>query len=124
MFFLSGLARVVRSGMLDHLSQDYIRTARAKGLSNRTVVMGHAFRNTLIPVVAFVALSFGEIMSGAVVTETIFAWPGIGRLLVVGVMGRDYPVVQSCVLILAALVTLTMILADLLNACLDPRLRR
>lgn len=122
-FHLSGLTRLVRSSMLEVLSAEYIRVARAKGLRESRVVLGHAFRNAIIPVVAFVTTSFGSMLGGAVITETVFAWPGIGRLLVVSVGTRDFTLVQSCVFILAVMVILTMWLADILYLVLDPRLR-
>jgi len=122
-FHLGALTRLVRSSMLEIISEDYIRTARAKGLRELTVIAIHAFRNAVIPVTAFVANSFAHMLSGAVVTETVFAWPGIGRFLVVSVEGRDYALVQSCVFILAILVVLTMWLADMLYLFFDPRLR-
>ena len=116
-------ARLVRSGLLEVLSQDYIRTARAKGLAPPRVVVHHALRNAAIPVVTILALDFGTLLGGAVVTETIFAWPGVGRLIVTAIQSRDYPVVQAAVFYLAMVFVLLHLLLDLLYARLDPRIR-
>src|SRR5690606_18618642 len=95
------LARYTRSAMLEVINLDYVRTARAKGLSGRFVTMRHAFRNALIPIITILGLNFGFILSGAVIVETVFAWPGIGRYLIEGINGRDFPVVQATVLLIA-----------------------
>ncbi|MCL0041437.1 ABC transporter permease, partial [Dehalococcoidia bacterium] len=117
------IARLVRSSMLEVIRLDYIRTARAKGLMERSVVYKHALRNALIPVTTVVALRLPMLFSGAVVTETIFAWPGMGRLLVTAIFERDFPVVQGTVLILALIVILANLLADIAYAYIDPRIK-
>jgi len=117
------LARMTRGTLLEVLSQDYIRTARAKGLAERVVIFKHALRNALIPVVTVVGLEFGTLLSGAVITETIFAWPGLGQLLVGSILARDYPVVQGAVLLVAITFVLINLLVDLLYATIDPRVR-
>jgi peptide/nickel transport system permease protein len=114
--------RQVRSALLDVLGQDYIRTARAKGLRERAVILRHALKNALIPVVTLVGLQIGAIIEGAIITETIFFWPGIGRLAVDSIAGRDYPVVQAIVLFSALSFMVSTLLVDLLYAWLDPRI--
>ncbi len=115
--------RLVRSGMLEVLTQDYIRTARAKGLKNRTVLIKHGLRNAAIPVVTVTGLQFGALLGGAVVTETVFAWPGLGRLAVESIQVGDFPVVQGVVLILAGFTILANLAADVGSAWIDPRIR-
>jgi peptide/nickel transport system permease protein/oligopeptide transport system permease protein len=117
------LARMTRSAMLEVLSQDYIRTARAKGLAGRVVIFKHALRNALIPVVTITGLQFGGLLEGAVITETVFAWPGIGQLLVGSILARDYPVVQGAVLLIAVAFILINLIVDLLYGAIDPRIR-
>jgi peptide/nickel transport system permease protein len=117
------IARMTRSSMLEVLRADYVRTARAKGLAERVVVNRHAFRNALIPVITVVGLQMGALLSGAVLTESVFAWPGIGRLLVEGVLARDYPVVQGAVLVVALAFVLVNLVVDVLYAVVDPRIR-
>jgi ABC-type dipeptide/oligopeptide/nickel transport system permease component len=117
------IGRLTRSGMLEVLGQDYVVTARAKGVSPLGVVGKHALSNALIPVVTVVGLQYGFLLGGAVVTETIFAWPGIGRLAMTAILQRDYPVVQGCVLLVAVLFVLINLVVDLLYAWLDPRIR-
>jgi len=117
------LARMTRSAMLEVLSQDYIRTARAKGLAGRVVIFKHALRNALIPVVTITGLQFGGLLEGAVITETVFAWPGIGQLLVGSILARDYPVVQGAVLLIAVAFILINLIVDLLYGTIDPRIR-
>lgn len=117
------IARMTRSAMLDVLGQDYIRTARAKGLPGRGVVFKHALRNALVPVITVGGLEFGSLMAGAVITETVFTWPGIGRLLVQSILARDYPVVQGAVLLIALSFIIINILVDLVYAFVDPRIR-
>jgi peptide/nickel transport system permease protein len=117
------IARMTRSSMLEVLSLDYVRTARAKGLRQSRVVLKHAFRNALVPVVTIGGLQFGQLMSGAVLTETVFAWPGIGRLLVDSIQARDYPVVQASVLLIAVTFILINIAVDLVYGFIDPRIR-
>jgi ABC-type dipeptide/oligopeptide/nickel transport system permease component len=116
------LARMVRSSLVEVLEQDYVRTARAKGLSEAVVVNVHAVRNALIPVVTVVGLQLGYLLGGAVVTETLFAWPGLGRLIVQAITARDFPVVQASVLLLAVTFVLINLLTDLLYSVLDPRI--
>jgi peptide/nickel transport system permease protein len=115
--------RLVRSGMLDVLNQDYIRTARAKGLAERKVLVKHAFKNAAIPVVTVLGMQLGLLLGGAVVTETVFAWPGLGRLAVDSIRMGDYPVVQAIVVIFAFFVVIGNLLADILAAVIDPRIR-
>jgi len=117
------LARLVRSGMLEVLQQEYVTVARAKGLGEALVVGRHALRNALIPVVTLATVQFGTLLSGAVVVETVFGRDGLGRLIVIGILEKDFPVVQGAVLVTAVIYTLTNLLADLLYLRLDPRLR-
>ena len=116
------VSRLTRSSLLEVLQQDYIRTARAKGLAEVVVINNHAIRNALIPVVTVIGLQLGYLLGGAVVTETVFAWPGIGRLIVQSILARDFPVVQAAVLILAITFVLLNLLTDLLYRVLDPRI--
>ncbi len=116
------LARITRSSMLDVLRQDYITTARSKGLIERVVVYKHAFKNALIPVVTVMGLQFGILLGGAVLTETVFSWPGIGRLMVDSILARDYPVVQGAVLLLAVFFVIINLVVDVIYAFLDPRI--
>jgi len=116
------LARLGRSSMLEVMSQDYIRTARSKGVSNFKVIYKHAFRNALIPTVTLLGLRIPWLFGGAVVTETVFAWPGIGQLLVRSIYGRDFPVVEGIVLILAFLVIITNLIVDISYLRIDPRI--
>ncbi len=118
-----GLARYTRSSMLDVLNEDYVRTARSKGLSERIVVYKHALRNALIPIITLLGLSFGSMLSGAVIVETVFGWPGLGRYLVTGISNRDFPVVQGAVLIIAVGFVLANLLTDLVYGFVDPRIR-
>ncbi len=115
--------RLVRSGMLEVLNQDYIRTARAKGLAERKVLIKHAFKNAAIPVVTVSGMQFGALLGGAVVTETVFAWPGLGRLAVDSIRMGDYPVVQAIVVIFAICIILANLTADIVAALIDPRIR-
>ncbi len=114
-------ARMTRATMLEVLQQDYIRTARAKGQSERRVIYSHALRNALLPIVTVLGLQFGTLLGGAVLTETVFAYPGVGRLLVDAITFRDYPIIQGTVLVIAVGFVLTNILVDVLYAYLDPR---
>ncbi|MEO0565510.1 MAG: ABC transporter permease, partial [Chloroflexota bacterium] len=123
LFSLSRNARLTRSAMLEVLSLDYVRTARAKGLAERGVVMSHAFRNALIPVVTILGLQFGFLLSGVVVTETVFSWPGVGRLVFNSINQRDIPVVQSAVVIFSLIFVGLNLLVDILYVRLDPRVR-
>jgi len=117
------LARMTRSSLLEVLRQDFIVTARAKGLAQRFVVYKHALKNAMIPVITVMGLQFGTLLSGAVLTETVFAWPGIGRLIVESILARDYPVVQGAVLLTALTFVLVNLVVDLLYSVLDPRIR-
>lgn len=116
------MARITRSSMLEVLRQDYITTARAKGLNERYVVYKHALKNALIPVVTVMGLQFGLLLGGAVLTETVFAWPGVGRLLVDSILRRDYPVVQGTVMLMAFLFVMINLVVDIIYAFLDPRI--
>jgi peptide/nickel transport system permease protein len=118
------LARQVRSGMLEVLRRDYVRTAYAKGLPRQTVLLGHALRNALVPVITLSAISFGYLLGGSIVVEQIFGLPGLGSLLVSAVLARDFPVIQSVTLLMAIFFVLASLIADALYAIADPRLRR
>ena len=120
---LAIIARMTRSSLLEVLRQDYVRTARAKGLAERRVVLAHALRNASIPVITVIGLNVGSLLGGAILTETIFAWPGVGRLVVDAIFARDYPVVQGTVLVIAIVFVLVNLLVDLAYAYLDPRIR-
>ncbi|OGL05599.1 MAG: hypothetical protein A3H48_04715 [Candidatus Rokubacteria bacterium RIFCSPLOWO2_02_FULL_71_18] len=115
--------RLTRSGMLDVLTQDYIRTARAKGVGERVVLFKHALRNAAIPIVTILGVQFGRLLGGAVVTETVFAWPGVASLAVKAIRTYDYPVVQGSVVLLALLIVLANLLTDIAVTWLDPRIR-
>jgi peptide/nickel transport system permease protein len=117
------IARLTRSTMLETLGQDYIRTARAKGVVERAVVLRHGLKNALIPIVTVVGVQAGYLLGGAVLTETVFAWPGVGTLMVQGILARDFPLVQGCVLVVALSFVLINLAVDLLYAWLDPRIR-
>jgi ABC-type dipeptide/oligopeptide/nickel transport system permease component len=117
------LARMVRTSMLEELNQDYIRTARAKGLPERDVVYRHALRNALIPVLTVVGLQFGALLAGAIVTETIFSWPGIGRLTITAINNRDYFLVEGCILAIGLTYVAVNFLTDLLYSAVNPRIR-
>jgi ABC-type dipeptide/oligopeptide/nickel transport system permease component len=118
------LTRMVRTSMLEELSQDYIRTARAKGLSENTVVYRHALRNALIPVVTVLGLQFGALLAGAIVTETIFSWPGIGRLTIQAISNRDYYLVQGCILAIGLTYVAVNFLTDFVYSLANPRIRQ
>jgi ABC-type dipeptide/oligopeptide/nickel transport system permease component len=109
--------------MLATLGQDYVRTARAKGVSDRAVVLRHGLGNALVPIVTVVGVQAGYLLGGAVLTETVFAWPGVGTLMVQGILARDFPLVQGCVLVVALSFVLVNLGVDLLYAWLDPRIR-
>jgi len=117
------ITRLVRSGMLDVLSEDYVRTARAKGLPERTVIIRHALRNILIPLVTVIGLQLGALFGGAVITESIFAWPGVGRLALQAISARDYPLVQASVLVISVVYVFLNLAVDLIYVYLDPRIR-
>jgi peptide/nickel transport system permease protein len=118
------LMRMVRTSVLEELGQDYIRTARAKGLSERTVVYKHALRNAVIPVLTVLGLQFGALLAGAIVTETIFSWPGIGRLAIQAIGNRDYSLVQGCILAIGLTYVGANLLTDLAYALANPRIRQ
>lgn len=117
------LTRMVRGAMLEDLSSDYVRTARAKGLATWAVLVRHALRNALIPIITILGLQFGTLLAGTIVTETIFSWPGIGRLTVQAISSRDYPLLQGCILVIALSYVLVNLLTDVLYALIDPRVR-
>lgn len=116
------LARMVRGSILEVLGEDYVRTARAKGLSERRVLWGHALRNAWLPILTLIGLQLGGLLGGAVITETVFAWPGVGSLLVEAIQSRDYPVVQACVLLVSLSYVLVNTLTDLVYGWVDPRI--
>jgi peptide/nickel transport system permease protein len=118
------LTRMVRTSMLEELGQDYIRTARAKGLSEGAVVYKHALRNAMIPIVTVLGLQFGALLAGAIVTETIFSWPGIGRLTISAISSRDYYLVQGCILFIGLTYVLVNTMTDLMYSVLNPRIRQ
>lgn len=120
---LAVIARMTRSSMLEVLSEDYIRTARAKGMSKARIIFIHALRNALVPIVTTLALLFGSIITGAILTETIFSWPGIGKWIVQSITARDYPVIQGGVLIISFIIIMTNILVDILYYFLNPKMR-
>ncbi|HJH27746.1 MAG TPA: glutathione ABC transporter permease GsiC [Methanophagales archaeon] len=115
--------RLTRSSMLDVLNQDYIVTAKAKGLDEKTILLRHALKNAMLPVITFVGLQLGFLLGGAVIVETIFAWPGIGKLLVDSIYARDFALIQGCVLFIAVIFALANLAVDILYAYLDPRIR-
>jgi len=117
------IARMMRSSMLEVVGKDYIRTARAKGLSYRVVILRHALRNALIPVITIIGINFASLLGGAVATETVFAWPGLGRATVDAIRVRDLPVVEGCVMFLAFVFVIANLIVDLSYAWLDPRIR-
>jgi len=117
------ITRLVRSSMLEVIRQDYVRTARSKGLSERTVIYKHALKNALIPVVTVIGMQFGSLLGGAVIVETIFAWPGMGRQAVASIMRRDFPMIQGNVLLMCTLFVMVNLLIDILYTVIDPRIR-
>jgi peptide/nickel transport system permease protein len=117
------LTRMVRTSVIEELSADYIRTARAKGLTESAVLFRHAFRNALIPILTILGLQFGTLLAGTIVTESIFAWPGIGRLAVQAIGARDYPLLQGCILLIAVSYVIVNLLTDFVYAAVDPRVR-
>jgi peptide/nickel transport system permease protein len=116
------IARTTRSSMLEILRQDFIRTERAKGLSERNVIYKHAIRNAMVPVVTVIGLNFGLLLSGAILTETVFSWPGVGRLVVDAVYARDYPLVIGCILVFALVFVIVNLITDILYTYIDPRI--
>ncbi|GHD12238.1 ABC transporter permease [Tianweitania populi] len=122
-FVCSSIARLLRSNLLDVLKEDYVRTARAKGLMPRTIFIWHVGRNALIPVVTMIGIITGELLGGSVVTETVFAWPGVGRLIIQAIEAKDFPVIQAGVALIAFIFVLINLAIDLLYGLLDPRIR-
>jgi len=122
-FSMAAIARLTRGGVLRELRSDHVRTARAKGLPDRVVIYKHALRNAAIPVITVVGLQLGNLLSGAVITETIFAWPGVGRLVLTAVTQKDFPVVQAAVIVFSVLLAVINLTVDLLYSVLDPRVR-
>jgi peptide/nickel transport system permease protein len=120
---LAGLARMVRSSLLDVLREDYIRTARAKGVAERLIVLRHAMRNALIPVLTVFGLQFGHLLGGAVLTETVFFWPGVGAYAVRAVTTVDFPAIMGAAMLLAAIYVVVNLLVDLSYTLIDPRIR-
>jgi peptide/nickel transport system permease protein len=117
------LARMTRASLLDELGELYVRAARARGVSNAAAITSHALRNSMVPLLTIIALQFGAVLTGAVITETIFAWPGIGRLLIQSIGFRDYPMVQGCILLIAVTYVAVNLITDLMYGVLDPRIR-
>lgn len=122
-FFVAGLFRLTRSSMLDVLDSEYVKLARIKGVPENLVIWKHCFRNALVPVLSFASVYFAVLIGGAVVVETVFAWPGVGRLSYEAIMGRDYPVMQAVVIMVALLILVVNLLVDILYAYIDPRIR-
>jgi peptide/nickel transport system permease protein len=117
------IARLTRSSMLDVIGEDFIRTARSKGLRERTVIVRHALKNALIPIVTMVGLQFGQLLGGAIIAEAVFSWPGVGSLLLQGITSRDFPLVQGAVLYVASAFVLVSLIVDIIYAYLNPRIR-
>jgi len=115
--------RLVRSGVIEIMNTDYIRTARAKGFGERMVVVKHAFRNACIPVITVLGIQFGQLLGGAIVTETVFAWPGVATLTVDSIRNQDFPVVQCAVVLLALIIVSVNFLVDMIVGLIDPRIR-
>jgi len=121
---LAVIARMTRSSMLEVLGEDYIRTAKAKGLSYKKIIFIHALRNAMIPIITILGLMFGSIITGAILTETIFSWPGIGKWMVASINARDYPVIQGGVLIIASMIVIINALVDVIYLWTNPRMRQ
>jgi len=117
------LARMTRASLLEELGELYVRAARARGVSSASAITAHALRNSMVPLLTIIALQFGAVLTGAVITETIFAWPGIGRLLIQSIGFRDYPMVQGCILLIAVTYVTVNLITDLMYGVLDPRIR-
>jgi peptide/nickel transport system permease protein len=122
-FYGATIARFLRVSVREVMSEDYVRTARAKGLSQRSVLMVHVVRNSLLPVVTIIGLKFAELLGGAILTETVFSWPGMGRYMFEAIKVRDYPVIQGATLLFALIFLLSSLIVDLLYGFLDPRIR-
>ena len=123
MFHTARLARLMRSGMMEVLQQDYVLTARSKGLAEKTVLFQHALKNAAIPIVTILGLRVGHIVAGSIVTESVFAWPGVGRLLVNSVASRELAIVQAILIIVASSVVFINVLVDIIYSWVDPRIR-
>ncbi len=123
LYLLAGTARLVRSSMIEVLDSDFVKLARIKGVSPNAVVWKHCLRNALLPVATFAGMQVAFLFNGSVVIESVFAWPGVGRLIYQGIMGRDYPLVQGCLLITGLLIIIINLIVDLLYAYIDPRIR-
>jgi ABC-type dipeptide/oligopeptide/nickel transport system permease component len=123
MYTMARTARMMRSSMLEVLGQEYMKTAKAKGLTPKAVILKHALKNASIPVVTIIGMELGTLLGGAVITETIFAWPGVGRLAVQAIYNRDYPVVQAAVFVLASIFVLVNLVVDIMYTYLDPRVK-
>ncbi|OGQ25434.1 MAG: glutathione ABC transporter permease GsiC [Deltaproteobacteria bacterium RIFCSPHIGHO2_02_FULL_60_17] len=121
MVMASILIRMIRSSLLEAINEDYIRTARAKGVSERKIWLKHALRNSLLPVITILGLQFGALLAGSIITETIFAWPGIGRLTIQAIQTRDYPLAQGCILVISTSYLVVNLLTDILYRLVDPR---
>ncbi len=117
------MARMIRSSLIEVLGEDYIRTARAKGLQPGAIILRHALRNAMLPVLTLLGLQLGALLGGAVITETVFSWPGIGLLTIEAIQSRDYPVIQACVLVISISYVFINLMTDLLYAWIDPRIR-
>ncbi|MBR3735125.1 MAG: ABC transporter permease [Lachnospiraceae bacterium] len=120
---MAAIARTTRSSMLEVIRQDYIRTVRAKGVAERKVITGHALKNALIPTITVIGLQIGAMMGGSVLTESVFAWPGIGRLMVSSIQGRDIPMVLGCILMFSLAFSIINLLVDILYGFVDPRIK-
>ncbi|MFA7412756.1 MAG: ABC transporter permease, partial [Tissierellaceae bacterium] len=119
----ASITRVARSSMLEVLPQDYIRTAKAKGVNKKDVIMTHALRNALIPTITIIGLEFGELLGGAILTETVFSWPGIGRLMVESINRKDVPMVLGTIIVFAVGFSIVNLIVDILYAYIDPRIK-
>ena len=117
------VARMTRSSMLEVIRQDYISTARAKGVSERVVTFQHMLRNALIPIITAVGLQFGNLLGGAMLAETVFSWPGLGRLMVENIKSKDIPMVMGCVVVMATMFTLVNLVVDIIYSFVDPRIK-
>ena len=120
---MASIARTTRSSMVETIRQDYIRTAYAKGLSRKTIIMRHAFRNGMLPTITVIGLEIGQMLGGSVLTETVFAWPGVGRLMIQSVEGRDTPMVMGCIILMTICFSFVNLIVDLLYGAVDPRVR-
>ena len=120
---MAAIARTTRSSMLETIRQDYIRTARSKGISRGEVIINHAFQNALIPTITVIGVQLGQLIGGAVLTETVFAWPGLGRLMVQSVNARDVPMILGCMVVLSTSFSIINLIVDLLYGFFDPRVR-